>query len=62
METYLELETLVELPQRLETSFSTFILSPNTVALTQTALALNAVNVGGNQAAVAANLAAVHIG
>jgi hypothetical protein len=47
-------EHLVELPARLETSA---FFSPVTYTLTQGALALNAVNVGGTQVAAAANVA-----
>jgi hypothetical protein len=55
-----EQERLVELPQRLETS--RFFFSPVVVNVTQTAVALNAVNVGGNQHAAAANWSNVNVG
>lgn len=47
-------EHLVELPARLETSAW---FSPVTATVTQSALALNAVNFGGSQTAAAANVA-----
>ena len=62
MDIDLEDERLTELPQRFETSNTNFVFSPITVSVTQVAVALNAVNVGGNQAAFAANASAVHVG
>jgi hypothetical protein len=62
MDLTLEQERLVELPQRFETGGSFFGFSPVTVAVGQTALALNAVNVGGAQTAIAANISVVHVG
>ena len=47
-------ERLVELPARLETSA---FFSPVAAVITQGALALNAVNVGGAQTAMAGNSA-----
>ncbi|HEX6539162.1 MAG TPA: hypothetical protein VF155_08285 [Candidatus Dormibacteraeota bacterium] len=49
----LELETLVELPQRLET---TTFYSPITATITQSAWALNAAALGGSQAATVSNV------
>jgi hypothetical protein len=51
-------EHLMELPARLETSA---IFSPVTVAVTQSALALNAVNFGGSQEAMAGNSATTQV-
>lgn len=62
MDMDLEDERLVELPQRLETSNSHFAFSPVTVSVTQVAVALNAVNVGGNQTAFASNASGVVVG
>ena len=53
-----EQDTLVELPQRLETSA---FWSPVLANLSQSALAVNAVNVGGAQTATAGNVATIHI-
>ena len=53
-----EQDTLVELPQRLETSA---FWSPVLANLSQSALALNAVNVGGEQEASAANMGSISI-
>jgi hypothetical protein len=54
----LEAETLIELPIRLETAAW---FSPVTVSTTQNALALNAINLGGSQTALAGNVALTHI-
>lgn len=54
----LEGEWVVDLPVRLETA--TFF-SPITTSVTQTALAVNAVNAGGVQQAVAGNVAAITV-
>ena len=62
MDMDLEDERLTELPQRLETSNSTFIFSPVAVHVTQVAVALNAVNVGGAQTAFAQNNSGVVVG
>lgn len=62
MDIDLEDERLTELPQRFETSFSRFAFSPVTVNVTQVAVALNAVNVGGTQNAFAANRSMVAVG
>lgn len=53
-----EQDTLVELPQRLETSA---FWSPVLANLSQSALAVNAVNVGGSQEATATNSGMVDI-
>ena len=62
MDMDLEAERLTELPQRFETSFSRFAFSPVTVNVTQVAVALNAVNAGGNQTAFANNNSGVFVG
>lgn len=54
----LESEVAVDLPERLETAVW---FSPITNSVTQNALALNAVNFGGSQTALAANLSSVDI-
>ena len=54
----LESEQLVELPARLETGA---FFSPVVITTTQTALALNAVNVGGEQEAWAGNIACTNV-
>jgi hypothetical protein len=48
----LECDLVVDLPERLETATW---FSPITTTVTQSALALNAVNLGGSQTALAAN-------
>lgn len=53
-----EQDTLVELPQRLETSA---FWSPVLASLSQSALAVNAVNVGGEQEATAGNIGTISI-
>lgn len=53
-----EQDTLVELPQRLETSA---FWSPVLANLSQSALAVNAVNVGGEQEAMASNVGTLQI-
>jgi len=62
MEMELEAERLTELPPRFETTNTNFVFSPISVNVTQVAVALNTVNVGGNQTAFAANASAVHVG
>ena len=53
-----EQDTLVELPQRLETSA---FWSPVLASLNQSALAVNAVNAGGEQTAIAGNIGVIHV-
>ena len=54
----MEAETLLELPARLETAS---FFSPVIVVNPQIAIAINAVNFGGNQAATGLNLAGVGV-
>ena len=58
MNTEMALDSVVELPQRLETAA---FWSPVFANLSQSALALNAVNIGGDQHAFAQNMGEIEV-